>query len=70
MCYTVTEIQKNGEAISTTSTGYENRETAFEKFFQVATYIPKSALDIHTVTIVNEDGNPIASPISKKIINA
>jgi len=65
--YNVIEFQNGvGNVVLNT----EDKETAFEKFFDVARYIPKSQLDTHSVIIINERGNNIYPPITKDIIKA
>ena len=60
----VTEIQNN----TATPYTFTDKATAFEKFFSVATYIPKSTLDVHTVTITDENGTSIFPPITKQTV--
>lgn len=57
----VIEIQNN----TATSFSYEDKATAFEKFFDVARYIPKSELTAHSVMIIDEKGLNQFQPITK-----
>ena len=63
--YCVNEIQND----TVSSFVYEDKATAFEKFFDVARYIPKSELTIHTVTIANEKGEYQFTPITKSSVS-
>lgn len=60
----VFEIQNN----IATSWSFEDKPTAFEKFFNVAQYIPKSQLDSHCVMITDEKGAYQFAPITKDSI--
>ena len=62
--YFVYEIQNN----TSTPYAFEDKATAFERFFQIATYIPKSQVEVHTVTITDENGVNQFSPITKDIV--
>ena len=63
--YFVNEIQDNVE----TPYAYDDKATAFEKFFDIARYIPKSNLNVHTVTITNENGVNVFTPITKESLS-
>ena len=65
MFYIVTEYQGNNTEKTATPFKFEDKETAFEKFYQIAAFIPKSALDTHTVIITNSEGGMLTQPISK-----
>jgi len=60
----VSEYQNN----TVTSWSYDDKATAFEKFFDVARYIPKSQLEIHTVTITDATGSHQFPAITKSIV--
>ena len=60
----VFEIQNN----VATSYSFEDKPTAFEKFFDVARYIPKSQLESHSVMIADEKGTYLFTPITKNSI--
>lgn len=59
--YTVIEIQND----TVIATSFEDKPTAFERFFDVARYIPKSQLETHTAMIINEKGLNLFQPITK-----
>lgn len=61
----VNEIQNT----TITSWSYDDKATAFEKFFDVARYIPKSQLNVHTVTIADENGIYQFQPITKNAVS-
>ena len=61
----VFEIQNN----TATSWSFEDKATAFEKFFDVARYIPKSQLESHSVMIADEKGTYQFTPITKNSIS-
>lgn len=63
--YFVFEIQNN----TSTSYSFEDKATAFEKFFDIARYIPKSQLESHSVMITNGKGVNQFQPITKDAIN-
>lgn len=60
----VTEIQNNTGTIYS----FEDKATAFEKFFDIARYIPKSKLETHCVMIVDEKGDDKFAPITKQSV--
>lgn len=62
--YYVFEIQNS----TTQSFSFEDKPTAFEKFFDVARYIPKSQLEIHTVIIADEKGTHQFPAITKDTV--
>lgn len=63
--YFVNEIQND----TLTPYSFDDKTTAFEKFFQIAAFIPKSILTIHTVTLQNETGENQFPPITKAIVD-
>lgn len=60
----VNEIQN----VTSTPYAFEDKPTAFEKFFQVAAYIPKSELEVHTVTLTDDKGIMQFPPITKDTV--
>lgn len=62
--YFVNEIQ-NG---TSTPYAFEDKATAFEKLFQVAAYIPKSTLEVHTATLTDDKGILQFPPITKDTV--
>ena len=62
--YFIFEIQNN----TSTSYSFADKPTAFEKFFDIARYIPKSQLESHSVMITDEKGINQFQPITKDSI--
>lgn len=59
--YTVIELQTNGGVTTPLTTVFDDKNIAYQKFYQILSFAVVSEVEIHTAMVVNEYGAVLSS---------
>ena len=59
--YTVIELQTNGGVTTPLTTVFDDENLAYQKFYQILSFVVVSDVEIHTAMVINEYGAVLRS---------
>lgn len=66
---TVIELQTTNGTTSALTNSYADESQAYQKYYQILSYAAVSDVDIHSATIINEEGYAIENGYFNRVSN-